>query len=62
MSAQRYGIKEIYVGCKVMDKITSKEAHIIDITDEVPKSLIIQLSDGYIAVRQYEELDYMPQF
>lgn len=61
MNGQRYGINEIYIGCRVLDKVTGSEAHVLDITDEVPKSLIVQLADGYITVRQYEELDYLPQ-
>ena len=61
MNGQRYGINEIYIGCRVQDKVTGREAHVLDITDEVPKTFIVQLTDGNISVRQYEELDYLPQ-
>ena len=62
MNGQRYGINEIYIGCRVLDKVTGREAHVLDVTDELPKKFIVQTENGVIGIREYEEIEYMPTF
>lgn len=62
MNGQRYGINEIYIGCRVLDKVTGREALVLDVTDELPKKFIVQTENGVIGIREYEEIEYMPTF
>lgn len=58
----RYGINEIYVGCRVSDKQTGLLGHVIDVTDELPKKFVVQLENGVVGIRGYEDIEYLPSF